>query len=256
MPDMPDMPDIKEQDKALETRDEPDSHSASDINAGEDSGATRTETGRAGSPARDQKSWKSTVKEYAEAIITAIVLALIIRAFVVQAFKIPSGSMLETLQIGDHLLVNKFIFGLDLPFTDKKIFAIRAPEHGDIVVFKYPGDPRRDFIKRVIASGGQTVEGRDRLIYVDGELVSEPYVKHTATTILSADASKRDNFGPIRVPEGKVFVMGDNRENSHDSRFWGFVDYEAIRGKAFIIYWSQDGGILNPRWGRIGDLLH
>ncbi|MCK4911872.1 MAG: signal peptidase I [Thermodesulfovibrionales bacterium] len=243
---------MEEQDRAAETEDELNGQNAS-YEGGE---ATHAETGQAGARASDQKSWKSTFKEYAEAIITAIVLALIIRAFVVQAFKIPSGSMLETLQIGDHLLVNKFLYGLDLPFTDERIFAIRAPEGGDIVVFKYPEDPRRDFIKRVIASGGQTVEGRDRLIYVDGKPVPEPYIKHTETIILPGDVSKRDNFGLIRVPEGKVFVMGDNRENSHDSRFWGFVDFKDIRGKAFIIYWSQDGGILYPRWGRIGDLLH
>ncbi len=218
--------------------------------------ATGAEAGRTGAPALSQKNWKSTFKEYAEAIITAIILALIIRAFVVQAFKIPSGSMLETLQVGDHLLVNKFLYGLDLPFADKKIFAMSAPERGDIVVFKYPEDPRRDFIKRVIAIGGETIEGRQRLIHVDGRPIPEPYVKHTETTILPGDVSKRDNFGPIRVPEGKVFVMGDNRENSHDSRFWGFVDLEAIRGKAFIIYWSQDGGILHPRWRRMGDLIH
>jgi len=249
---MPDMKDMEDQDKAEEMVSGPDDRDTS-YEGGE---TIDTKAGHAGSPAKAGKKWKSTLKEYAEAIITAIILALIIRAFVVQAFKIPSGSMLETLQIGDHLLVNKFLYGLDIPFTDKKIFAMSAPERGDIVVFKYPEDPRRDFIKRVIAIGGETVEGRDRLIHVDGKPISEPYVKHTATTILPGDASNRDNFGPIHIPEGKVFVMGDNRENSHDSRFWGFVDLEAIRGKAFIIYWSQNGGILHPRWERVGELIH
>ena len=202
------------------------------------------------------KKRKDTFREYAEAIITAIILALIIRAVVVQAFKIPSGSMLETLQIGDHLLVNKFLYGIDLPFTDKKIFAFRTPEKGDIIVFKYPEDPRRDFIKRVIAASGDTIEGRNRIIYINGSPTKEPYVIHTASTILPHDVSKRDNFGPITVPEGKVFMMGDNRENSLDSRFWGFVDHEAVRGKAFIIYWSQDGNLFKPRWGRIGNLIH
>ena len=246
------MEEMKEQDRTEETKGELNGQNAS-YEGGE---PTRAEAGRAGAPVKAVKNWKSTFKEYAEAIITAIILALVIRAFVVQAFKIPSGSMLETLQIGDHLLVNKFLYGLDLPFSDKKVFALWGPERGDIVVFKYPEDPRRDFIKRVIAIGGETVEGRDRLIYVDGKPIPEPYVKHTETTILPGDVSKRDNFGPIRIPEGKVFVMGDNRENSHDSRFWGFVDLEYIRGKAFIIYWSQDGGLLHPRWGRMGDLIH
>ena len=246
------MEDMEEQDRAVETEDELNGQNAS-YEGGE---PTRAKAGRARAPVKDGKKWKSTLKEYAEAIITAIILALVIRAFVVQAFKIPSGSMLETLLIGDHLLVNKFLYWLDLPFTDKKVFTLWGPERGDIVVFKYPEDPRRDFIKRVIAIGGETVEGRNRLIYVDDKPIPEPYVKHTETTILPEDVSKRDNFGPIRIPEGKVFVMGDNRENSHDSRFWGFVDLEYIRGKAFIIYWSQDKGLLHPRWGRMGDLIH
>jgi signal peptidase I len=213
-------------------------------------------TPEASDPKVKGSGWKAIVREYAEAIITAIVLALIIRAFVVQAFKIPSGSMLETLQIGDHLLVNKFIYGLDLPFTDKKIFGLNDPEKGDIVVFKYPEDPRRDFIKRVVAVGGDTIQGKNKTIFINDNPVEEPFTIHTDDRMLPADVSKRDNFGPTLVPEGKVFVMGDNRENSHDSRYWGFVDIEAIRGKAFIIYWSQDGNILNPRWGRIGDILH
>ena len=176
---------MEEQDKAVETgsgQDDPDTS----YEGGE---PTRAKAGRAGAPVKDGGKWKSTLKEYAEAIITAIILALVIRAFVVQAFKIPSGSMLETLQIGDHLLVNKFLYGLDLPFTDKKVFTLWGPERGDIVVFKYPEDPRRDFIKRVIAIGGETVEGRNRLIYVDDKPIPEPYVKHTETTTLPGDVS-------------------------------------------------------------------
>ena len=213
------------------------------------------------------KGWTNVLKEYVEAILTAIVLALLIRAFVVQAFKIPSGSMLETLQIGDHLLVNKFLYGTELPFTDIKVLGLREPGRGDIVVFKYPEDPRRDFIKRIIGAAGDTVEIINRRVYINGKPTSEPYAMHTVEIVLDkCDAEMEskwpmdlscftDNLPLIKVPEGKVFVMGDNRENSHDGRKWGFVDHKAIRGKAFIIYWSQDGSITNPRWDRIGDII-
>ncbi len=247
---------MEDQDKTLETKNMAEASEAINESRAGDGPASGKFSGSISDSKGKSKSRKGTIREYAEAIITAIILALIIRAFVVQAFKIPSGSMLDTLQIGDHLLVNKFLYGLDLPFTDKKVFGLRDPAKGDIIVFKYPEDPRRDFIKRVIAAAGDTVEARDRIIYVNGKPVPEPYVIHTASTILPAEVSKRDNFGPIEVPEGKVFMMGDNRENSHDSRYWGFVDHEAVRGKAFIIYWSQDGSPFNPRWGRIGDLIH
>ena len=202
-----------------------------------------------------QKKDKSVVREYVEAILIALVLALFIRSFIVQAFKIPSGSMEPTLLIGDHLLVNKFLYGVKNPFTGATWIPYKNPERSDVIVFKYPEDPRRDFIKRVIAVGGQTVEGRDRIIYVNGKPFPEPYVKHTEDRILPADVTLRDNFGPILVPKGKLFVMGDNRENSHDSRFWGFVGLEAVLGKAIVIYWSQDGSILHPRWQRFGKLI-
>ena len=207
---------------------------------------------------------KSTVREYAEAIIIALVLALFIRTFIVQAFKIPSGSMLPTLQIGDHILVNKFIYGIKVPFSGTVLVPVDNPEPGDIVVFKYPRDPKLDYIKRVIAVAGDTVEGRDKKIYVNGKPLADTHGVHTDTRILPASAGPRDNFGPVTVPEGHIFVMGDNRDNSFDGRFWGFVDLKAVRGKAFLIYWSWDvqkpllsvDRFTSVRWSRIGDVLH
>lgn len=200
----------------------------------------------------DRKAVLRKVREYAEAIVTALILALIIRAYVVQAFKIPSGSMIPTLLIGDHILVSKFIYGTHVPFTDKTILAVRKPERGDIIVFKYPKDPSRDFIKRVIGVPGDVIEGRNKEIYLNGEKVAEPYIQHTDSLML---LDQRDTFGPIKVPEGKVFVMGDNRDASLDSRFWGFVDQSEILGKAFIIYWSWNADKYLPRVSRIGDLV-
>jgi len=198
---------------------------------------------------------KGVVREYAEAIITALILALIIRAFVVQAFKIPSGSMIPTLLIGDHILVAKFIYGTEIPFTDKKILVFREPQKGDIIVFKYPKDPSRDFIKRVIAVGGDVVEGRNKNVFVNGRALKEPYIQHTDNDTRPVGMDVRDNFGPVYVPQGKIFVMGDNRDQSYDSRYWGFVDLGEVKGKAFIIYWSWDGKRHLPRLSRIGRLI-
>jgi len=200
------------------------------------------------------KSKKKLFWEYLEAIITALVLALIIRAYIVQAFKIPSGSMIPTLLIGDHILVNKFIYGTKIPFTDKRILIFRKPEKGDIIVFKYPEDPRKDFIKRVIATGGDTVEERDKAVYVDGVRLSEPYAHHYDNGPRLRGNDPRDNFGPITVPENKLFVMGDNRDQSYDSRYWGFVDLKEVLGKALIIYWSWDPDDW-ARFRRIGRLV-
>jgi len=207
---------------------------------------------------------KSTVREYAEAIIIALVLALFIRTFIVQAFKIPSGSMLPTLQIGDHILVNKFIYGIKIPFSGKILIPIDNPKPGDIVVFKYPRDPKLDYIKRVIAVAGDTVEERNKKIFVNGKPFADTHGVHRDPRILPASAGPRDNFGPVTVPEGHIFVMGDNRDNSFDGRFWGFVDLKAVRGKAFLIYWSWDvqkpllsvDRFTSVRWSRIGDVLH
>jgi signal peptidase I len=207
---------------------------------------------------------KSAAREYIEAIIIALVLALFIRTFIVQAFKIPSGSMLQTLLIGDHILVSKFIYGIKNPFTDSMLIPIKSPKRGDIAVFKYPKDPRLDYIKRVIATAGDTVEIKDKKIFINGTPPENHYGEFRDTHILPPSQGPRDNFGPVTVPDGHIFVMGDNRDNSYDSRFWGFVSLEAVRGKAFIIYWSWDvkkpllswDRFSSVRWSRIGDILH
>lgn len=199
---------------------------------------------------------KGKLREYAEAIIVALILALIIRAFVVQAFKIPSGSMKPTLLVGDHILVLKFIYGTKVPFTDKRILVFTEPKRGDIIVFRYPKDPSRDFIKRVIGVGGDVVEEKNKIVYVNGKPLNEPYIQHTDNDIRPLSKDVRDNFGPVYVPEGKLFVMGDNRDQSYDSRYWGFVDMKDVKGKAFIIYWSWDRTKHLPRLSRIGKLIH
>ncbi len=192
--------------------------------------------------------WQKALKEYTEAIIVAFILAMVIRAFFVQAFKIPSGSMLETLQIGDHLLVSKIVYGVKAPFTDYELIEFSKPERGDIVVFRFPKNPDQDFIKRVIGVPGDTMEIRDKVVYINDEPLDEPYVQFTDDQILD---TARDNKGPFTVPEDSYFMMGDNRDESHDSRFWGFVEEDLIKGKAWIIYWSWEG-MGDVRWDRIG----
>jgi signal peptidase I len=203
---------------------------------------------------------KSLVREYGEAILIAILLALFIRAFVVQAFKIPSGSMKTTLLVGDHILVNKFIYGIKIPFLNKDLLHISDPKRFDIVVFQYPVDPSKDFIKRVIGLPGDTVQLKDKKVYVNNQELNEPYTTHSDNKILPASVSPRDNTGPITVPPHSLFVMGDNRDESYDSRFWKFVDLSDLKGEAFIIYWSwnQDSEDIESyvRWNRIGKLLH
>ncbi len=201
------------------------------------------------------KTKKSGLRENIEAIIVAIILALFIRTFVVQAFKIPSGSMKDTLLIGDHILVNKFIYGVKIPFMDKTIIPFKNPGHDDIVVFKFPLDPEKDFIKRVVGVAGDVVECHDKKVYVNGKLQNHDFVRHKDPNIIPEILSKRDTFGPVTIPPDSIFVMGDNRDNSHDGRFWGFVNLKAVKGKAFIIYWSWDKGNFGVRWRRIGDIL-
>ena len=207
---------------------------------------------------------KSAIKENIEAVIIAVLLALIIRTFIVQAFKIPSGSMLPTLQIGDHILVSKFIFGIKMPFTGATILPITTPKADDIVVFQYPKNPELDYIKRVIGVAGDIIEIRDKKIFINNKPFPDQYGAFKDSLIHPAGLDPRDNFGPVTVPAGKLFVMGDNRDNSYDSRFWGFVDLEAVRGKAWMIYWSWDvqqslfsmERLRSIRWNRLGDLVH
>ncbi|MEW6001392.1 MAG: signal peptidase I [Nitrospirota bacterium] len=201
-----------------------------------------------------KKDRKRLFREYAEAIITALLLALLIRTYIIQAFKIPSGSMIPTLLVGDHILVNKFIYGTKIPFSDKKVLVFKKPERGDIIVFEYPENPKKDFIKRVIAVEGDIVESRGKKVYVNGKPLDEPFAYHVDSNIRPAGIDPRDNFGPLIVPKDRVFVMGDNRDQSYDSRYWGFVDKEAIVGEALIIYWSWDPN----KWlkfNRIGRLV-
>lgn len=199
---------------------------------------------------------KSTIREYIEAILIALLLALFIRTFVVQAFKIPSGSMENTLLIGDHILVNKFIYGVKNPFSGNTWIPYKQPSRRDIVVFKYPVNPTQDYIKRVVGVQGDTIEIKNKKVYVNGEPQDEKYAIFRDSKILPANVQSRDNFGPITVPENSLFVMGDNRDNSYDSRFWKFVDLQAVKGKAFILYWSWDKENFSVRWNRIANLVH
>jgi len=205
-----------------------------------------------------KKPW---YREWSEALIVAVVLALIIRTFLFQAFKIPSGSMLDTLLIGDHLLVNKFIYGTKLPFSDQRFLVLREPQRGDVIVFEFPEDEgksyfqRRDFIKRVIGVPGDLIEIKAKQVFVNGKLYTFSAEMHKDSQIIPAVASPRDFAGPIRVPEHSYFVMGDNRDYSFDSRFWGFVDQTKIKGLAIIKYWSWDANadlLHKIRWDRIG----
>jgi signal peptidase I len=198
---------------------------------------------------------KGALRENIEAIVVAVILALFIRTFVVQAFKIPSGSMMNTLLIGDHILVNKFIYGVKLPFVKKTIIPVHNPQRGDIIVFEFPEDPSKDFIKRVIGIGGDTIEIRNKQLIVNGTPVKNIHAIYNDPKIYDGRTQPRDNLGPIKVPQGKLFVMGDNRDSSYDSRFWGFVDLSAVKGEAFIIYWSWDKENFGVRWNRLGHIL-
>jgi len=199
---------------------------------------------------------KSAFREYAEAIIMALLLALFIRTFIVQAFKIPSGSMIPTLEIGDHILVNKLSYGLRMPFLERYLLQYGNPQRGDVVVFIYPEDRSKDFIKRVIAVGGDTVEVRAKKIFINGKPVEDPHGHFAGYDPLAGGVGSGDDYGPKTVPPNSIFVMGDNRDRSYDSRFWGFVDLNDVRGKAFLIYWSWDGNDRWVRWERLGNLIY
>ena len=198
---------------------------------------------------------KHIVREYAESIIIAVLMALVIRTFIVQAFKIPSGSMEDTLLIGDHLLVSKFIYGTKIPFVDGKFLKIRDPKRGDVIVFEYPEDPSKDFIKRVVGTPGDTVEVKEKKLFVNGQPYNNPHEVHKEKEIIPKEQNPRDNFGPFKVPENSYFVMGDNRDRSYDSRFWGVVPSDKIKGLAFIKYWSWDSEKFGVRFKNIGRLI-
>jgi signal peptidase I len=214
---------------------------------------------------------KSRFREYSEAIIVAIVLALFIRTFVVQAFKIPSGSMIPTLLIGDHILVNKFLYGIRIPLADKKILAFSQPKRGDVVVFVYPLDESKDFIKRVIGVEGDTILIKGKDVYINGERYADTHAHYIDNNPGEGSVYRKD-FGPFTVPKDSLFVMGDNRDRSYDGRYWNkFVTLDQVIGKAFLIYWSNGSlypraiwnvpmkvadAVLYNRWSRIGNLIH
>lgn len=207
------------------------------------------------SPGRVKGKWR----EYLESLIIAALIAFVVRSFVVQAFKIPSSSMEPTLLIGDHLLVNRLSYAVKVPFTDIVLLRVGKPERGDVVVFRYPVDRTKDFIKRVIAKEGDTVEIKDKVVFVNGNKVDYPQAVYAEPSIIPGFFSQRDNTGPLTVPKDSYFVMGDNRDRSLDSRFWGFVSYDDLVGKALIIYFSWDGKSSDLfhyiRWMRIAHLI-
>jgi signal peptidase I len=187
---------------------------------------------------------KSTLREYFESIVIAVILALFIRTFVVQAFKIPTGSMEENLLIGDHLLVNKFVFAPTATSIERALLPVGTIKRGDVIVFKYPEEPERDFIKRVIGLPGETVELREKKVYINRNGLDEPYVHFLQPPGQNSEFHEvtsfdvRERYGPVTVPADHYFVMGDNRDNSQDSRYWGFLPREYVKGKALVIYWS------------------
>jgi signal peptidase I len=213
---------------------------------------------------------KSVAREYGEAMFIALILAVFIRTFFIQAYKIPSGSMEPTLLIGDHILVNKIIFGLRMPDSifgleipglpyGKYLFHVEPVHRADVVVFVFPPDRTKDFIKRVVGVAGDTIQVKDGAVWLNGSVMPDPHAHFEVAGSERSPVSPRDNFGPITVPAGKLFMMGDNRDRSYDSRFWGFVDENDVEGRAMVIYWSWDGdgsSILPIRWGRFGRVVH
>lgn len=208
---------------------------------------------------------KSVVREYFESIVIAVILALFIRTFVVQAFKIPTGSMEPNLLVGDHLLVNKFVFAPTISAPERALLPVTGIRRGDVVVFKYPEDTERDFIKRVVGLPGETVELRDHTIFINGRPIDEPHAHYQDDRggVERTSEDVRDHYGPVLVPPGALFVMGDNRDNSQDSRYWGFLPQEYVKGRALMIYWSWEdapGGTWNvlarTRWSRLLHQIH
>ena len=207
------------------------------------------------SPGKVKGKWR----EYLESLIIAALIAFVVRSFVVQAFKIPSSSMEPTLLIGDHLLVNRLSYAVKVPFTDIVLLRLGKPERGDVVVFRYPVDRTKDFIKRVIAKEGDVVEIKDKVVYINGNRVDYPQAVYAEPSIIPGFLNQRDNTGPVTVPRDSYFVMGDNRDRSLDSRFWGFVSYDDLVGRALILYFSWDNKAADLihyiRWTRIGSLI-
>jgi signal peptidase I len=200
-----------------------------------------------------------SLREWVDALVFAVVIAAIVRTFIVAPFKIPSGSMYPTIEVGDHIFATMFSYGLPVPFTDIKL-APRPVQRGDIVIFPFPADPSVDYIKRVIGTGGETVEMRGEQVYINDKPISEPYAYYDPHVLRARQltGAPPPHFGPVRVPEGKLFMMGDNRFNSSDSRYWGFVDEKTVKGKGWVVYFShdpEDGWLTGYRFGRIAHAI-
>ncbi|HYW09794.1 MAG TPA: signal peptidase I [Longimicrobium sp.] len=220
--------------------------------------------------------------EWTKAICTAIVLFLGVRTFVVEAFKIPTGSMEGTLLVGDFLLVNKAVYGAEIPIAHTRLPSFKHPGRGDVVVFLPPHDPERNYVKRIVGVGGDTLQMRDKVLFLNGAELPEPYARHVDRLsdplememewqrdfLLGSLRERRryrptrDNWGPIVVPPGKLFALGDNRDNSEDSRYWGFLDESAVKGRPIFVYYSfekditrQFSWITGVRWSRIGEVI-
>lgn len=208
--------------------------------------------------------WRKILKEYVEPIVIAVLIALFIRTFIVQAFKIPSSSMEPTLQVGDHILVSKFIYGVKIPFTQKKLFQYQTPSRGDVIVFVFPMDKSKDFIKRVIGVEGDRIDIEGDKIYINGKRMEDPWGYYDRQNAWRRSLGPVGPFEHVVVPKDHLFVLGDNRDNSQDSRVWGFVHLNEVKGKAFLIYFSGPSflHILLPwiwdeiRWERFGRLIH
>jgi signal peptidase I len=201
---------------------------------------------------------KSTGREYFESIVIAVILALFIRTFVVQAFKIPTGSMENNLLIGDHLLVNKFVFAPTAFPIESTLLPIQQIQRRDVLVFKYPEDPERDFIKRVIGLPGDTLEVRNKRVFINGKAIDEPYVSFLLPPRDGGEGNSLDvrvQYGPVTVPPDHYFMMGDNRDNSEDSRYWGFLPRHYVKGKALMVYWSYEGGMEQHQEGGVAGWL-
>jgi len=203
---------------------------------------------------------KSVAREYFESLVIAVILALFVRTWVFQAFKIPSGSMEPGLLVGDHLIVNKMIFAPTASGLERALLPGRPIQRGDVIVFKFPQQPDRDFIKRVIGLPGDSLEVRRKRVYINGAPIEEQayvhYIEPPTTDGPTHPDDRREEYGPIAVPAGQYFMMGDNRDNSEDSRYWGFMPVSYVKGEALFIYFSlQDGASLanfgGVRWGRL-----
>jgi signal peptidase I len=203
---------------------------------------------------------KSVLREYFESLVIAVILALFVRTWVFQAFKIPTGSMEQNLLIGDHLIVNKMLFAPTVTGVERALMPTRDIRRGDVIVFKYPVDPERDFIKRVIGLPHDRLEMHRKIVYINGQALTEPYAQFLeppSTDGAPRTDDKREEYGPVTVPPDQYFMMGDNRDNSEDSRYWGFLPRTYIKGQALFIYYSfeEHGSLVDilkaTRWERL-----